>query len=256
MGGIVARDMNCPTVSVYRLAIDQTSSAIDRRAKYYRNLIIVVVVVSLGSMGWAVFSWDWIPLLGCLLLFPICGIYFFLDGQLLQSWRSKLLEPWCQKEFDFLSFQPAIEAVPGLPTGSLRSMLGALPFSENWLVEHELSGSTRKAIAQVLTLIQDSRSDILLSKTVSLTLVVGGLMIATMLWRWEPLLGILVGVIFLGLHGLWRSLRIKRMKKNLLPLQSQVDYDHRQFQGLLSPLSWSPLSDKEKENILNFAVAV
>ena len=238
-------------MSVYRLAIDQTTSAIDRRARFYRNLIVAVVVVILGSVVWAIFAWAWIPLLGCLFLFPICGLYFFLDAQVLQGWRSQLLEPWCQRELDFRAFQPAIEAVPGLPQESLRSMLATLPLSDDWHAEHELSRSTRKAIAVVMTLLHSSRSDVLLSKTLSLTLIGGSLVVAAVLWQWEPLLGIMVGFLFLWLRQVWRSLRVKRCREGLEVVRKHPDFDQTQFQALLSLLSWNPLSDREKETLLS-----
>jgi len=238
-------------VSAYRLTIDQTTSAIDQRVRYYRNLIVAVVVVILGFVVWAVFAWAWRPLLGCFFLFPICGVYFFLDGQLLQSWRAQLLEPWCKRELDFLVFQPAIEAVPGLPPESLRSMLATLPFSDSWLVEHDLSSSTRKAIAIVRTLLHASRSDVLMSKTLSVTLIVGALVLLTTLWRWEPLLGILFGFLFFWLRPVWRSWRVKRCREDLRVAQNHPDFDQAQFQAFLSPLSWSPLSEREKEKLLN-----
>ena len=55
-------------MSACRLAIDQTTSPIDRRAKYYLNLIVAVVVVNLGSLGWAVLAWAWRPLYNAIVM--------------------------------------------------------------------------------------------------------------------------------------------------------------------------------------------
>jgi hypothetical protein len=44
-------------VSAYRLAIVQTITTIDTRARYFRDFVVADVVLTFGSMGWAAVTW-------------------------------------------------------------------------------------------------------------------------------------------------------------------------------------------------------
>src|ERR1035438_3425703 len=92
------------SLSPYRIAIDQTTKAIDDRARSYRNLIVTVSALIVGSIGWAAVTRTFSPLIGLVLLFPICGFFFVLDGKLLNGWRSRLFEAWIKKDIDFRAF--------------------------------------------------------------------------------------------------------------------------------------------------------
>ncbi|MGB0911754.1 MAG: hypothetical protein ACPGYT_15450, partial [Nitrospirales bacterium] len=229
-------------MSVYKMAIDATTRTIDRRAFYYRNLIVVVVAISLCSIGWSLITWQWVPLLGCLLLFPICGLYFFLDGQLLQRWRSQLLEPWSLKEVDLLAFKPAIEAVPSLPSGSLQSMLMTLPWSDELLVEHQLSASTRQAVVLVVNLLHSCRAALIVSKTLVVFIIVASLILVVILWEWEPLLGLVLGVVFGLFRFFWQNRQVEIARAQLGSLFLVADFSDKAFRKTLTKLSRTPLS--------------
>jgi hypothetical protein len=102
-------------VSTYRLAILQTITTIDIRARYFRNLVVTVVMLTVGSIGWAAVTWTFSPLAGLLLLLPLCGLFFFLDAKLLNDWRSQLFDAWLRKDIEFRDFCEAASAIPMLP---------------------------------------------------------------------------------------------------------------------------------------------
>ena len=81
-------------MSIYRLAIDHTAQTIDRRAKFFRNLVVAVTFVGLGSTLWAGIARSWFPLAGIFLLVPFCGLYLFVDGKLLKQWRHEFFSAW------------------------------------------------------------------------------------------------------------------------------------------------------------------
>jgi len=114
-------------VSAYQTAINLTTLTIDRRANNYRNLVVAVVLVSLGSIGWAIFAPSLSALSGFFLLLPVCGLYLFIDGKLLNDWRSRLLEGWVRGEIDFQAFCQAVDAIPTLPKSTLQGMIATLP---------------------------------------------------------------------------------------------------------------------------------
>jgi hypothetical protein len=98
-------------VSTYRIAILQTITTIDSRARYFRNLVVTVVVLTLGSIGWAAVTWTFSPLAGLLLIFPACGVFFFLVAKLLSDWRSQLFDAWLKKDIEFRDFCEAVSAI-------------------------------------------------------------------------------------------------------------------------------------------------
>lgn len=67
-------------VSAYKIAIDQIITVINNRARYFRNLVVVVVAMSLGLLAWGLVTWSLSPLVGLLLLVPACGLFFFFDA--------------------------------------------------------------------------------------------------------------------------------------------------------------------------------
>jgi len=146
-------------VSTYRIAIDLTTETIDKRAKYLRNLIIGVVLVSLVAFGWALVSRMLFPLSFLLLLFPLCGLFYFLDAKLLAEWRCGLFSSWTTGEIDFGALNAAVRAVPTLPKDTLGSMLDTLPSAGDLLTEHQVSSPTREAVAAVVMTIYACRSD-------------------------------------------------------------------------------------------------
>src|SRR5215471_15321706 len=162
-------------MSAYKVAIDQTTRAIDRRATCYRNLIVAVVLISLVSLDWAVFTWTISPLAGFFLLIPTCGGSFWFDARLVNAWRSHLFAQWVQKNIDFCAFCHAVGAIPTLPQNTLQSMLATLPSPEDIALEQRLSPSTRHAIATVVTVIHACHSDALALKVAGYAIVGGSL---------------------------------------------------------------------------------
>jgi len=81
---------------------------IDRRAKHFRNLIVAVTIVGLGSIFWAGIAWSWLPLAGIFLLVPFCGLYLFNDEKLLNQWQHELFAHWEKGELDFRALDEAV----------------------------------------------------------------------------------------------------------------------------------------------------
>jgi len=138
-------------VSAYRLAIVQTITTIDTRARYFRNLVVSVVVLTLGSMGWVAVTWTFLPLAGLLLLIPAGGLFFFLDAKLLNDWRSRLLDAWVRKEIELRGFCDAVSAIPTLPKETLQSMLATLPTVDDLPTEQPISTSIREGTVALTT---------------------------------------------------------------------------------------------------------
>jgi len=237
-------------MTAYRIAIDLTTRTIDRRAKYFRNLIVAVVLLSLGSTGWAMFAWATSPLSGFFLLFPVCGLFFFIDGKLLNDWRFKLLESWVRGEIDFRAFHQTVGAIPSLPKNTLQGMLDTLPLSGDLLTEQEVSSSTREAIAAVVTTIHACRSDAVAVKTAAFAIAGGSLILAVMLWTWYPFFGILAVAALPWLRKWMRLWRLRRLGERILAARCKPDFNQEKYLALVVPLRWEPILASEKGNFL------
>lgn len=237
-------------MSAYRVAIDLTTRTIDSRAKYFRNLIVAVVLVSLGSIGWAMFAWVISPLSGVFLLFSVCGLYFFIDGKLLNDWRSKLLEGWVRGELDFRAFRQAVDAIPTLPKNTLQGMIETLPPAGDLLIEQGISPSTREAIAAVVTTIHACRSDAVAFKAAAFAIVGVSAILAATLKMWQPFFAIAVLTAMPLLRKWARLWRLRHSRERMLAVQQQIDFNAEKYVELVACLYWEPFLASEKNEFL------
>ena len=237
-------------MSAYQTAINLTTLTIDRRANNYRNLVVAVVLVSLGSIGWAIFAPSLSALSGFFLLLPVCGLYLFIDGKLLNDWRSRLLEGWVRGEIDFQAFCQAVDAIPTLPKSTLQGMIATLPSAGDLLTEQGISPITREAISAVVMTIHTCRSDAAAIKVFGFAVAGGSLMVAAALRTWQPLLGMVV-VLALPLLRKWLRLWRLRCSKERTPgAQQQLDFNAEKYLEIVTCLDWEPILASEKYNFL------
>jgi hypothetical protein len=237
-------------MSPYRIAIDLTTQTIDQRAKHYRNLVVAVVLVTVGSLAWTIIAKQFQALSGLILLFPICGLFFFLDSKLLNHWRSQLFGSWIKKELDFRSFCDAVNAISILPRATLQSMLATLPVANDVVKEQGIASATRKAISALVMAIYACRSDAIAFKTVGFAIGGGAAGLAIVLGTWEPLLGN-GALMFLPLLGQRVKLkRIEDAKNSIISVQRHSDFNHEKYLEAVACLDWEPISALEKEGFL------
>lgn len=237
-------------MTAYKVAIDQTMRTIDRRAKYYRNLIVAVVLISLISVSLTMCVWALLPLAGFFFLLPVCGLYFVLDSRFLNHWRSQLLKSWAKREIDFRAFSDAVSAIPKLPKGTVQGMLATLPSLGDLITEQGISPSTREAITALLTTIYTCRSDAIMFKAAIYTILGGSLTASIALWMWKPLLGILILILILFLQKWVKTCRLKDMREKTISAQKLPDFNLEKYLSFAKHLNWSPISDSEKDNFL------
>ena len=108
-------------------AIRCTVQAIETRSRFYRNLIVAVSIVGLGSVGLAVVFRNLVMLAGLIVLVPLVGGFFFLDSRLVQRWRAEILDMSRSSEINLSAFRKTILQLRYLPAGSLQGMLPMLP---------------------------------------------------------------------------------------------------------------------------------
>ena len=237
-------------VSAYRVAIDQTTGAIDRRAQYFRNLIAAVALVSLSSVFWAVGTGTFSPLVALLLLFPACTLFFLFDAILMNDWRSKLVESWTKKQLDFEGLRLAVAAIPSLPKNTLQGMLATLPGADDLVAEQAISRSTRGALAVAIGALNACAVDAIAFKAVGHAIASCSLVAAAVVQTWEPLLGIIaIGLLPLAGDVLQR-LRLRIATSKTIAAQGQSDFDVEHYLRVLDGLACDHISTSARARFL------
>jgi hypothetical protein len=237
-------------MSAYRLAVLQTIRTIDTRARYFRNLLVSVVVLTVGSLGGAAVTWTFSPLAGLLLLLPAGGLFFFLDAKLLNDWRSRLLDAWVKKEIELRGFCDAVSAIPTLPKESLQNMLATLPSVGDLPREQPISSSTREAIAALMRMMHACESDATALKASAFAIVTGSLITASILWMWQPILGITILAMFPLLRKWLRRRRLEVVMERTAAARVKPDFSNVKYGEFLANLPWQPISPQEHDAFL------
>jgi hypothetical protein len=151
----------------YREALDQTSVAIERRAKSFRAQALVIVAVLVGApiIGVATAHvrvlWAW------LFLIPICGCLLYADLLILRDWRAIVLALWTDRKLDLEAWRLALLANPRYPRATVEGMLSTLPAFGDLVVEQNVSAATRRAIAGKTVAIHKAQVDNLIFRVVA-----------------------------------------------------------------------------------------
>ena len=110
-----------------REAYEATTRTLNSRIKRYKILIISIGVAVLGSIIWAIVWRSWSPLLGFVIIIPLCGLFFSGDAMLVNKWQVQILDLWTHDELDIGLFIDTISQVKMFPKDTLQSMLRTLP---------------------------------------------------------------------------------------------------------------------------------
>jgi hypothetical protein len=228
-------------VSAYRVALDDSRRTLERRATCYRNLVVGVVLLGMGSIGATLWLRDSSVLSCLLLLVPLCGLFYYLDAQLLIGWRSRLLESWVSGAIDFSAFTDAIRATPTLPKETLLAMLTGLPVVGALTAEQAISSTSRQAVASIVKAVYACRADLLGLKTAAATAAVVALVWAVMHGTWYPLPGVGVVVLPPLLAGIAGRLRLRDARAALLAVRLDPSFDSQAFERLVLGFDWQPI---------------
>ena len=237
-------------MSAYRTAIDQTARTIERRARYFRNQVVIVVTISALVVIAAMVSWSPSALWGFFLLVPACGLFFYADNRALNEWRFQQLAAWNMRDIDFAAFRESICANPALPKATTVGMLMTLPSVGDIASEQRISSNTREAIAAVITALYACRSDVLAFKVASYVVVTGSVIAAAGLETWHPLLGIFAVMPLPVLLKWARVCRLRNTCRNTLAVHGRPDFDPGQYRESVDLLDWAPISPLEKAKYL------
>ena len=172
-------------------AIHATLRALEDRSRFYRNLIVAVVAVSVVSLLLAVIFLRWTPLLGLILLEPLVGGFLFMDSRRVRQWGNEILQMSRAEALDYKMFRETITKFGHLPPNALGSMLSTLQAGEK---ADEGTHSGRIAPGDGFDSLRQRQERRLLAATILLTLALSTLATAA-LYHSTPLL--LCAAVFL-----------------------------------------------------------
>ena len=230
-------------MSPYRTLINDTIDTINRRARFYRNLVIAISLTGLASIGSAIGLWTFAPLTCLFLIFPLSGTFYLCDAVVVDGWRKRVLRQWTLREIDLSALNSAIRAHPSLPKGTLEGMLATLPAAGDFTTEHSISAKTREATTAIISAIHTCRADSLTMKLVAATVIALTITAASFLRDWHALAFVGAIAILPGIGIALRQLRLKKLASKTHILQTATEFDKKAFERLLSGLDWRPFSE-------------
>jgi len=242
--------MNQSATNPIKEAIKLTTQTIDLRAAFHRNLVIAVVVLVLVSILSAGIKMTWCPLLGILLLAPVCSFFFLWDTHTLNHWQKKILKMWQQNNLDINVFSQVIATMPVLPQQTLQGMVNTLPTADNLPDSINITPNYRTAVATTLNTITKYQKNLILNFTLACFLVTISLIYAVIQRSWLPLIS-LIFIIPLFQAGKRLSLIGLRKLKKIIKKEKKDNFDLNQFIKIADKLDWEPLSEKNKKAFLN-----
>lgn len=237
-------------MTAYRIAIEYTTQVIEKRARYFRNLVVLVTGISLGSMLWAAITWRWFPFIGMLLLPPVCILYLYLDARLLDRWRHDCFVKWIQTEIDFRALHTVLSAISALPRGTVQSMLETLPMEDDLERERSITSGTREAMAAILTAIYTCRSDMQALKAAGFTLTGYALLLAVAFRMWPPLLGLSAACLAIVLQKRIKTRRVNWAGTRIATVRQLSGFNPKKVLEFSGRIQRTPLSAAEMESIL------
>jgi hypothetical protein len=208
-------------------AFDLTTHTIDRRARAYRNLVVLISIIGIVAVLWAAISWSGRPLLMLVSLLPLCSGFLVLDSVLVNRWRDRVMRLWVEDDLDLNLFASSVAAIRILPANTLRAMLASLPCDKQVTVTGELTRPVKEALAITASANHRAQTELTIIAAISHLLAVIFFTWAIFTWDWHPLLGCLIIVAF-RLAGdailSWRFRR--RLRPHLVRWQAEgIDFE-------------------------------
>lgn len=220
-------------MSVYRTAIDQTMIVIDQRSRIFRNQVVAVVTITSGSVAGALMLHRVWPMAVLLVLFPACGLFFWLDTKRVVDWRSSILQMQVRRDICLMAFREAMRAVPNLPETTLTGMLNLLGTAQIGQIETQASVQTRQTVAAVVQFADTLALRQLAAKACAAAIVSVGVCWAAAMQTWQPL-GLVAVALLLPLALRWLTVSLQRQSRAaVLAARQQPDFEADAFSLLI-----------------------
>ena len=226
-------------MSVYKIAVEQTAQTIEHRARYFRNLVITIVFITLTSVISSFASWSFKPLIGLIIVWPACAFFVMMDCRLLNQWQINFFSKWTKQEISLSSFNHMIKAIPQLPPKTTQSMLRMLPILSDGTIENKLSIITREAIAFVFMTAHKMLFNLIAFKTIAYSIASLCVIASIVLHSWLPASFLVILVITYGIEKYIRYFQVKSLKKKIIKFLTYSEFDKLSYNALIKTLDVS-----------------
>lgn len=110
----------------FQAAIDLTFRAIQKRGRMYRNLVVAVSILLVGSIFSGVLRRSWRPLWGFTLVIPATAVFLAVDARVVRKWSDEIRRLSKERRMSLQSFSSAMLAQPLIPAATIKGMLAQL----------------------------------------------------------------------------------------------------------------------------------
>ena len=138
-----------------------------------------------------------------------------------------------------------------LPKDTLQRMLTTLPLTGDLPAEQRIFSSTREATAALAIAMHTRESDVMALKATGFAINTGSLIIAVILWMWQPILGITVLALFPFMRNWLRRRRLRALRERTVAARTKPNFSNAKYGELVANLPWHPISAEAKDAIPN-----
>ncbi len=224
--------------------MELTTRTIDRRAALFRNLVIGIVTVTIVPGLWALIQLSWMPLAGLLFILPLCVTFFCLDIKKINQWQIQILAAWHLGVLDLAVFCQAMSTLRTLPQGTLNGMLGTLPIQVVTETGQNTSDDIKSIVSLTLKTINQCQFFRTAAMGIAMTLGLGALVAAFIIWSWYPLLIWIVSIGIVAGHRWLQWIKLIRLKEKISKLGNGPD--KHILMEIMTKLDWGAICEKRK----------
>jgi drug/metabolite transporter (DMT)-like permease len=235
-------------------ALYLTIQTMNDRLRWYRKLIVAMMILSLISILLAILQMAWQPLLGFLFLIPLCSIFLYLDSLLVQKWQIQIIKMWRDGQLDLTIFLNSIKTIRMFPQRMFDGMLKILPETAISMFSRSSKNPDRKVRSLMISILQifnrEQKDDMILM-TLIYSFISSSIVLAGILKSWMFLLGFLLIPLAIGFNLYLRTIRRKRLKNVLLELKKHASEGFENFVDIIFQMDEKPIFGKKRHQLLN-----
>ena len=239
------------STSPFKEAMSLTTQAIEKRVKWFRNLIISVVAVALTSLILALIQLSWQPLMGLILFVPLCGVFLYLDSHLVNHWQERILQMWVQGDLDLTIFYNSMLTIRMFPQRMFQGMLKTLLINNQFIDSGNLNQEVKKSLVHTIQTISCCQNHKIVFFSLAYTFALICIAMAGILKSWLPLFGILLVPLLLGMSNWFNSLKLRHLRRHFLEINRQEKEKFKYFIEAVSQLDWGSIPEKKKAQLLS-----
>jgi len=108
------------------IAIENTKKTIEKRAFYFRNLVIIVILLFLSAIVCVVIFKSFYPLALIILIIPLCAFFIYWDHVLVSKWGKDIKNLVINDCIDLDTFKQTMISIKSMPETTFVGMISIL----------------------------------------------------------------------------------------------------------------------------------